>query len=241
VRSMIALLQCGTDAFVCQPVGSMVDYFSVLSISISRLSTSVRSSGRPIPFCSALREKYFQTLRSMEVGKKTFAPEGMWCNPRTPLLKSISAGISSPTDRSFIRFICNIAANFKRIRGAAASTGFVGQIVNLRRIVNPPAGFRAPLRVRQTLALSVYIGQECQIPNNSLGVTSAGGLTIRRRLTTCPTNAQVSFNVESPVPCYGLSIQFHDTNFASSLRGAGIGVKTYAGGKLTLGSEGDST
>jgi hypothetical protein len=168
-----ALLQCGTDAFVCQParMSWMFDYFGVSSISISRLGTSVRSSGRPTPFCSV----------------------------------------------------------------------FVGQIVNLRRIVSPPGGFDAPPRVRQTLALSLYFGRECQIPNNNVEVTPEGGLTIRRRLTTCPTNARVSFNVESPIPCYGSSRQFHDTNFASSWRRAGIAVTTYAGGKRTLGSEGDST
>ena len=38
---------------------------------MSRFNMSFRSSDRPMPFCSALREKYSQTLRSTETGKKT--------------------------------------------------------------------------------------------------------------------------------------------------------------------------
>ena len=56
-------------------------YFSASLISMSRLSTSVNSSDKPTPFCSALAEKYRNTLCSMEVGRKTFVPGGMLCNP----------------------------------------------------------------------------------------------------------------------------------------------------------------
>src|SRR5579863_1267698 len=54
-------------------------YFNASLISISRLSTSVSSSDKSTPFCSALAEKYCHTLRSMEAGRKTLASGGMWC------------------------------------------------------------------------------------------------------------------------------------------------------------------
>jgi hypothetical protein len=57
-------------------------------------STSVRSSDSWRPLSSALPEKYAHTLFSMEAGLSTMAPGEMWWRPRTPLLKSISAGIS---------------------------------------------------------------------------------------------------------------------------------------------------
>jgi hypothetical protein len=53
-----------------------VCYFSASLISMSRLSTSVNSSDKSTPFCSALAEKYCHTLCSMEAGRKTFAPGG---------------------------------------------------------------------------------------------------------------------------------------------------------------------
>jgi hypothetical protein len=35
-------------------------------------------------------EKYCQTLRSIDTGRKTFALGGIWWRPRTPWLKSTS-------------------------------------------------------------------------------------------------------------------------------------------------------
>ncbi len=52
-------------------------YFNALLISMSCFNTSVKSSGNPMPFSAALREKYCQTSCSIEVGRNTFALSGM--------------------------------------------------------------------------------------------------------------------------------------------------------------------
>ncbi len=48
--------------------------FSASLISISRLSTSLKSSASSMPFRSAFPEKYSQTLRAIETG--TVMPSG---------------------------------------------------------------------------------------------------------------------------------------------------------------------
>lgn len=51
-------------------------YFRASIISMSRFNTPLRSSERPIPFRSALREKYSQTLRSIEAGGNALKSSG---------------------------------------------------------------------------------------------------------------------------------------------------------------------
>jgi len=184
----------------------------------SLYGASVRQSRVPanqFPFYSSLAGKYSQTLRSIKVRKKTFAPKGMWCRSRTPLLKSISADISSSsTDRLFIRFLYSIGESpFVSLRAPDMIRIFV--VSGSDPTIDPQwkeSRHCSPNRLKTS---APPFGCAPVGGSEELRVAKDCGRNLRRRrrvyarlaaaLPSSQSNRiRFSFNVESPVPCYGL-------------------------------------